>query len=123
MLKLLSICAALIMSGTVSVSAQQREAVLQTIEVPGATFDIVLAVPKAPEATIDLGGSPEALVIYLIGGELALGFESWEQMLKAFDSLQSPVGTFHVKGNGSKLPIPVAVYIVAKGGTLVSAEK
>jgi hypothetical protein len=48
MFKPLSIFAALITFGTGSVSAQQREALLQTIEVPGADFDIALATPKTP---------------------------------------------------------------------------
>ena len=38
--------------------------------------------PKSPRGPIfDYGESPDALVIYLIGGELALGFEDAETML------------------------------------------
>jgi hypothetical protein len=70
MLKYFSICTAfIVMTGSINA---QREAVLQTIEVPEAAFDIVLAMPKASGATIDLGRSPEAMVMHLIGGELAL---------------------------------------------------
>ena len=56
MLKHLSICVVLTAFGSSSLSAQQHEAVLQKMEVPGADFEIVLAVPKYPAAAIhDLG--------------------------------------------------------------------
>lgn len=51
MLKHLSICAALIALATGSVNAQQQEAVLQKMQVPGAGFDIILAMPKPSGAT------------------------------------------------------------------------
>jgi hypothetical protein len=123
MFKQLLICAALIVFATSAANAQQREAVLQTVEVPGAAFDLVLAIPKTPAAIVDLGGSPEALVMHLVGGELALVFESAEQMVKTADSLRSPVGAFHVQRNGINSAIAVAVYMVPKGGILASAEK
>ncbi len=123
MFKQLSTCAALIVFATSAVNAQQREAILQTVEVPGAAFDLVLAMPKTPAAIVDLGESPDALVARLVGGELALGFESAEQLLKTFDSLGSSVGTFYVKRDGINSPTPVAIYMVPKGAILASAEK
>ena len=62
MLKYFSICAALVALGSGSANAQQQEAVLQKMEVPGADFDIILAMPKSPGVTINLGNSPDALV-------------------------------------------------------------
>jgi hypothetical protein len=123
MFKQLSICAALIVFATSAVNAQQREAILQTVEVPGAAFDLVLAIPKTPAAIVDLGESPDALVMHLVGGEIALVFESAEQMVKTVDSLRSPVGAFHVQHNGIDSTIAVAVYMVPKGGILASAKK
>ncbi len=129
MLKHSLICAALVALGTGSVNAQyaqhaqqgQQEATLQKVEVPGAGFDIVLAMPKSQAgATFDFGNSPDATIIYLTGGELALSFDGPEKMLQALDSLQLPVGAFHVDSKASK---PVAVYIVPKGETLTSAKK
>ena len=114
MLKQLSICAALIAVGTGSASAQQQEAVLQKIAVQGAGFDIILAMPKPAGATYNLAKSPDALLVHLIGDELALGFDGEEKMLKALDSLQLPVCAFHVEGKDSKARKPVAVYIVPK---------
>ena len=123
MLKYFSICTAFIVIGTGSIHAQQREAVLQTIEVPGAVFDIVLAMPKTSGATIDLGRSPEALVMHLVGGELALVFESVEQMLETLDVLQTPVGAVPGQRTDSNSPIPVAVYIAPKADVRASAKK
>ena len=123
MFKQLSICAALIVFATGAANAQQREAILQTIEVPGAAFDLVLAIPKTPAAMVDLGGSPDALVVHLVGGELALVFESAEQMLKTSDSLRSPVGAFHIQRNDINSATAVAVYMVPNGRILVSTEK
>ena len=114
MLKHLSICAALIAFATGSVKAQQQEAVLQKIAVPGAGFDIILAMPKPAGATYNLGISPDALLVHLIGGEMALGFDGAEKMLKALDTLQLPVCAFHVENKDSKSRKPVSVYIVPK---------
>ena len=52
MLKHLPICAALLGFGTAPVVAYQQEAVLKRMEVPGAAFDIVLAMPKSPARAI-----------------------------------------------------------------------
>jgi quercetin dioxygenase-like cupin family protein len=129
MLKYFSICVAFVTLGTGSLNAQyaqhaqqgQQEATLQKVEVPGAGFDIVLAMPKSQTgATFDFGNSPDATIIYLIGGELALSFDGPENMLQALDSLQLPVGAFHVDSKDSKASKPVAVYIVPNGEMLTS---
>ncbi len=88
MLKLLSLCAALLAFGTAPVAAHQQEAVLQRIETSGAGFDIVLAMPKSPARPIyDLSASPDALIVHLIGGQLVLAFDDAEKMLKAVEVL------------------------------------
>jgi len=114
MLKHLSICAALIALVTSPANAQQQDAVLQKLEVPGALFDIIYAMPKPTGVTLNLARSPEALLVHLIGGELALSFDGEEKMLKALDSLQMPVCAFHVDGKVGPYRTPVAVYIVPK---------
>src|SRR5262245_12942326 len=98
MLKQFSICAALVASGAgvVGIAAgsakvQQQEAILQAIEIPRAAFDLMVAVPKTPAATVDLERSPEALVMHLPGGRLVLTFETAEQMLMVFDTLRRPI--------------------------------
>ena len=115
MLKHVSICAALIAFSVGTASAQQREAVLQKMEVPGAAFDIILAMPKSQGAIFDLSESPDALVVHLIGGKLALGFDDAEKMMKALGTLRRPVGAFHVESPDEGSRIPVAVYLVPVG--------
>jgi hypothetical protein len=107
MLKSFSICATLIVLGTASVNAQQQEAILQTVELPGTGLDIVLAMPKSPAAIINLAMSPDALVINLVGGRLALPFNSENEMLKTLVSLQRPGCAFQTKTKK-----PVSVYVV-----------
>jgi hypothetical protein len=123
MLKCLPICAALLALAPVSTSAKEQQAVLQKIEVPGSAFDILLALPTADGAVIDLSKSPEAFVVHLVGGELALAFESGEQMLQAMDFLRSPLSASSVRSGGAGPSVPVAAYIISKGGTFASAEK
>ena len=126
MLKYISICAVLVALGTGALNAQQgqQEATLQKVKVPGAGFDIVLAMPKSQTgATFDLGNSPDATIVYLIGGELALSFDGPEKMLQALDSLQLPVCAFHVDSKDSKASKPVAVYTVPNGETPVAQQQ
>jgi hypothetical protein len=108
----LSILAALTALGAGSADAQQQEAALRQVELPGAGFNIVLATPKSPAATIDLGESPDALIIHLTGGELALAFEDGGEMLEAIDALQRPACAFQAQGRDGKSTKPVAVYVV-----------
>jgi hypothetical protein len=114
MFKHLTICATFIAFATGSANAQQQEADLQRLTVPGAGFDLIVVTPKVPAATYDLGRSPEALIVHLIGGELALGFDAEEKMLRALDALQMPVCAFHAEGHDTKSRKPVAVYIVPR---------
>lgn len=125
-----SICAALVAScvgfigiAVGSANGQQQEAILQAIEVPGAAFDFIVAVPKTPASTVDLERSPDALVMHLVGGRLALTFETAEQMLKVFDSLQRPVGAFYAQDRSGSGRVPVAIYLVPKAETLAAATK
>jgi hypothetical protein len=113
MLKHLSICAALLAFGAASANAQQQEAVLQKLTVPGADFDIVLAMPRSPPQRMDdLNMSPDALVVHLIGGELVLAFDDAGKMLKAAESLGSPVSASHwVRKDGRT---PFAIYVAPK---------
>ena len=124
MLKTISIFAALVVLGAGAANAQQQEAVLKKLEVPGAGFDIVIAMPKSHTgATINYDKSPDALIVRLIGGELTLAFEGEAAMLKAIDTLQLSACAFHVESNDRKVSKPVALYVVPNGTTLTSATK
>ena len=123
MLKYLSICIALVTLGGTPAYAQEREAALRTVHVPGMGFDIVLATPH-PEggAVPDLANTPETLVMHLHGGKLALVFDDPWEMVKAYDSLRTPVGAFEAPIRSGSAPEPVALYIVPKGDTIVPSR-
>jgi hypothetical protein len=114
MVRYLSIFAALVALGSNPAKAQQQEAVLHRVEVPEAGFDVIVARPSSSRAIVNLGRSPDALVIHLIGGELALSFDSEERMLRALDSLQLPACAFQVERADGTPREPVAVYVVAR---------
>jgi hypothetical protein len=115
MIKHLSICAALVACATGSANAQPKEAMLQRIEVPGAAFDLILAMAKPQGVTFDLAESPDALLIHLIGGELAVGFDDAEKMLKVLGTLRRPVGALPIESSNDRSRTPVAVYLVPAG--------
>jgi hypothetical protein len=122
MLKHLPIYAALMALTAVPLYAEEREAVLQRGGVPGSAFDVILALPKPQAAIINLTKSPDAFVVHLAGGELALAFESGEEMLQALDSLRTPFGAFHIQESCSNSFVPAAVYIVPKDHARASVK-
>ena len=86
MLKHLSIFAALASLGIGPLYAQERQAVLQTVEVPGAQYDFVLTVPQEkggtlpnPVCTFEVegkgGASPQPVALYVVpkGRPIAIG--------------------------------------------------
>jgi hypothetical protein len=89
----------------------------------GRHFDIILAKPKLGGAVMNFGNAPDALVIRLIGDELAVSFDSVEKMLEALDTLQLPVCAFHVESNDRRRQAPIAVYIVPKGDKVSTVEQ
>jgi hypothetical protein len=109
MLRLLVICATLMIAALPPANAQQREAILQRIEIPGASFDIVIAMPKPAGVIYDLAEAPDALLVNLAGDELALGFERVDEMLKMAEFVRAPACSFRGKGRS-----PVAIYAVPK---------
>jgi hypothetical protein len=123
MLKYLSIFAAFLALGSNPALAQQQEAALHRVEVPEAGFDVIVARPSSSRAIINLGRSPDALVIHLIGGELALSFDSAEKMLTALDSLQLPACAFQVERAGGTSREPVALYVIPKSQPVASTPR
>jgi hypothetical protein len=115
MLKHLWICTALVALGIGPVYAQKQEAVLRHIEVAGTDFNLVLAEPKPGGSVLpDLGNTPDALIVHLQGGTLALVFEDAKPMMEVLDLLRSPAIAFHVDPSRSGALHPVALYIVSK---------
>ena len=111
MLKRIPICVALVIASVTSLKAQQHEAALQRIVLPAAGIELLLATPKSPGQIIDLGQSPEALVVPLVGNALALVFEDGAEMLAALDSLRYPSCSLLTPSQDGKSTKPVSVYV------------
>ncbi len=114
MRKYLAICATFLALATNAANAQEREAVLRKVDVPGTGFDIVLATAKSPAAVVHELDA-DALVVHLIGGKLALAFEDADHMIKTLDALQVPACSFQLDSKDGKTRNPVAMYVVPKG--------
>ena len=119
MLKRLAMCCALVL-GAGSSSAHEREAILQKIEVPGVNFEMLVATAKPGGAIYDLGESPEALVIHLMGRKLWVGFDDAAKMLETIDMLRRPLGSFNLERNEAD---PIALYLIPKPNTLAGAYR
>jgi hypothetical protein len=117
MLKCTSICAAFVVLGTTALEAQYQKAALTEVELPGAGFHIVLATPSSPAATINLGSSPDALILPLTGGKLALAFEDGRKMIETNDALRHPACALPADNRDDESGKPVAVYVVPKRET------
>ncbi|HJU18521.1 MAG TPA: hypothetical protein VJ770_18880 [Stellaceae bacterium] len=118
MLNRFVICAALVVLGAGSSAAQEREATLHKIEVPGASFEMLVATAKSPDAPVfGLGDTPDAFVIHLIGGKLWVGFEDAGKMIETIKLLRQPIGSFHMERTEAD---PIAVYFIPKVGDRIS---
>ena len=72
--------------------AQQREAVLQQVEVANASFNIVIATAKPGGATADYREQPDPNLVYLSAGDLVYAYTGNRQDLAAdASSLRRPV--------------------------------
>ena len=122
MLKYISICATLVAFAMNSANAQQQEAVLQEIEVPNASFDIVLVMAKPGGPAIDLRNQPDPGVVYLMGGELVSAYVGEMQtVFRDIGALTVPACAFYT---ADQARTPIAVYVVPKDETpLASANR
>src|SRR3954463_978860 len=103
MSKHLSIFAALAVLCTGSANAQQNDPVWQKVEVPGADFVVVFATAKTPASPASsLRASPDPLVVYPTGSELAFAVDGEvEKLFKDVGAVQFPVCAFRVERKGS----------------------
>lgn len=124
MLKCFSTCAAFVVLTAGAVNAQQREAVLKKLEVPGANFDLVVAMAKPGGAVFVQQGLPDPLVVNLVGTELAIAVDSdVEKMVKDIGVLFADTCTASTDRKNSESLRSVSVYVVPKGGTSLSSVR
>ena len=116
MFKRLSICAVFLALGMGSLNAQQREAMLQRIDVPNAAFDLVLVRAKPGSPSFDLRNQPDPNVVYLLGGELvAADVGETLKVFKDIGAMSVPACTFRATRKGGKPRVAASIYVVPKG--------
>ena len=105
-------------------AAQQRDVILQKVQVPGTSFDIVLAMSRPPTIpTFGAAAPKDALVTYPIGEELAYATtHEIENMLKEVGSSHMPIHAFQVESNGHRSSTALNVYVVPRVGTSEKLE-
>ena len=114
MLKYFAICAALLVLGIGSVSAQQQDIVVRKMEVPGADFDMVVVMSKAQAgATSGLSGHEPSLVAGPTGDWLA--FATDREIEQIFGRSRSVIHGFRVERKEGEPSSAVHVYVVSKG--------
>ena len=119
MLKFLPIFAALAILATSSANAQEREAVLQQIEVPNAGFNLLIAMPKPGSTAVNSRNQPDPNVIYL-GNDLVTAFTAELAKLLDIAVLMRPAKS-SVGGRGDQNIDSAAVYIIPKNAAVTSA--
>src|SRR5262249_60219241 len=92
--------------------AEQQDTPLECSELPQAGFDLVVATRKSRAPSIHLDASPDALVLPLAGGRLALSFEDAGKMIAMIDTLQRPGCSFQTARHDSLPAQPGSVYVV-----------
>jgi len=108
-LNLVLVAASLIF--TSPLHAQQQEAALQKVKVPGTGFDLVLAKVKAGGASSDFRGMPDPLIVYSGDGNLAFAVDAkTQELLKDVGILKAPACTFQAESDN--LLNTVTVYVV-----------
>lgn len=120
MLKSLTIFAALVVLGTGSVNAQQREAILQKIAVPGASFDVVLAMAKPGSPVVYYRNQPDPNIINL-GNDLVIAYTVELSETLDLATLMRPAQTIVVERGDKMGRTPVVVYFVPKREGLAGA--
>jgi hypothetical protein len=115
------LCALFVTFMTGAANAQQREAVLQHVEVADAGFNILITTAKLNGSTADFRGQPDPNIVYLADGELVYAYTGRLQELSDMGILMVPACTFHVERRDFSPRTPVVVYVVPKG--LATATK
>jgi hypothetical protein len=96
---------------------QQREAVLQRVEVANAGFDIVIATAKPGGATADYREQADPNLVYLSAGDLVYAYTGNRQDLGEDAIFMPPVCSFNVERKDFSPRAPVVIYVIPKGTT------
>src|SRR5215212_1598709 len=113
--------ATVICAGTAQ--AQQREAVLQQVEVANASFNIVVATAKPGGATADYREQPDPNLVYLPAGDLVYAYTGDRQDLAEDVVFTPPACSFSVERREFSARAPVIIYVIPKGTPPVATSR
>ena len=108
--------------GASAVQAQQREAVLQQVEVTNAGFNIVIATAKPGGASADYREQPDPNLVYLAAGDLVYAYTGVRQELAEDAIFMPPACSFSVGRRDLSPRTPVVIYVIPKGMTSTFAR-
>ena len=113
--------ATVICAGTAQ--AQQREAVLQQVEVANASFNIVVATAKPGGATADYRAQPDPNLVYLPAGDLVYAYTGSRQALAEDVIFTPPACSFNVERRDFSPRAPVIIYVIPKGTPPIATSR
>ena len=114
--KLLSVIVAT-MIGAGAAQAQQREAVLQQVELTNAGFNLVIATAKAGGASGDYREQPDPNLVYLAPADLVYAVTGGRNDLAEHAIFMPPACSFQVDRKDFSGRTPVVIYVIPKGTT------
>ena len=101
--------------GLANAGEAQREATLQKVELPNASFNLVIAAGKAGGTSEGLRKQADPNVVYLADGELAYAYTGRLNELAELGVLMPPACRFYVERGDFSSRTPVVVYLIPKG--------
>ena len=102
-------------TGLVHAGEGQREAALQKVELPNASFNLVIAAAKGGGTFEGFRNQPDPNVIYLADGELVYAYTGRLNELAELGVVMPPACRFYVERADFSPRTPVVVYLIPKG--------
>jgi hypothetical protein len=102
-------------TGLVHAGEGQREAALQKVELPNASFNLVIAAAKFVGTFEGFRNQPDPNVIYLADAELVYSYTDRLNELAELGVLMPPACRFYVERRDFSSRTPVVVYLIPKG--------
>jgi hypothetical protein len=103
--------------GAGAAHAQQREAILQKVDVGNSGFSIVVATARTGGATADYREQPDPNLVYLAAGDLVYGYTGSRPDLGEDAIFTAPACSFYVERTALSPRTPVVIYVMYKGST------
>jgi len=114
-LRKLVIATVAIVTGASVAPAQQRETVLQQVELTNAGFNLVIATAKPGGAVADYREQPNPNLVYLAAADLVYATTGSRRDLPEDAIFMPPACSFQVDRKDFSARTPVVIYVIPKG--------